>query len=449
MKGNELNRHWVKYLPSFIRKRVGEREYLQNVMSNTGWLLADKIIRMGVGLFVGVWVARYLGPEQFGLFSFAGAFVALFSAISTLGLDGIVVRNIVRDSSTKNETLGSAFILKFIGGVATFLFVLAGISMIRPGDSLAFWLTGIISAGMIFQAFDAIDFWFQSQIQSKYSVYAKNFAFLITSIVKILLILSNSSLIAFAWAGLAEVIMGSFGLVFAYEKRGQSLKHWRIRSAQAVSLLKDSWPLMMSGIAVMIYMRIDQIMLDLLVGDQEVGIYSAAVRLAEVWYFIPMIVASSVFPSIVEAKKMSEELFFDRLQKLYNGMALISYLIVLPITILAGWIIVLLFGQPYSKAGLMLAILIWSLVFVSLGVARSTFLTTMNWTKVHLITVSAGCVVNVGLNYLLIPRWGGTGAAFASCVAYWLAAHGTCFFYRPLLKTGHMMTKAMLYPKVW
>jgi O-antigen/teichoic acid export membrane protein len=449
MKGNELNRHWVKYLPSFLRKRVWEREYLQNVMSNTGWLLADKIIRMGVGLFVGVWVARYLGPEQFGLFSFAGAFVALFSAISTLGLDGIVVRNIVRNSSTKDETLGSAFVMKLIGGAATFLFVVVGISMVRPGDSLAFSLTGIISVGMIFQAFDAIDFWFQSQIQSKYSVYAKNSAFLIISSVKIILILSSASLIAFAWAGLAEVIIGSAGLVIAYQKCGRNIMDWRIRSAQALGLLKDSWPLMMSGIAVMIYMRVDQIMLDLMVGDHEVGIYSAAVRLAEVWYFIPMIVASSVFPSIVEAKKMSEELFLDRLQKFYNGMALISYLIVLPVTILADWVINLLFGLPYSRAGLMLAILIWSLVFVSLGVARSTFLTTMNWTKVHLITVSAGCVVNVGLNFLLIPRYGGTGAAIASCIAYWLAAHGACFFYKPLWKTGYMITKAMLYPKVW
>jgi len=444
-----MDQSWVKYLPPFIKHRVEERNYLQNVLSNTGWLLADRIIRMGVGLFVGIWVARYLGPELFGLFSFAGAFVALFSAISTLGLDGIVVRDIVKDLSVKEETLGTTFFLKITGGVATFLIVLSGIALARPGDTLAYWLVGIIAAGMIFQAFDAIDLWFQSQVQSKYSVYAKNFAFLTVSIVKIFLILSKASLIAFAWAGFAEVIIGSAGIMMAYKISGHNMMHWRFSLERAKSLFKDSWPLMMSGIAVMIYMRIDQIMLDLIVGDHEVGIYSAAVRLVEVWYFLPMVFVSSVFPSIVEAKAMDENLFFDRLQKLYNFMALMVYSIALPVTFLAGWIIELLFGLPYSKAGPMLAVLIWSLMFTNLGVARSTFLTTMNWTKVHLVTVSLGCMINVCLNFILIPRYGGMGAAIASCVAYWFAAHGACFFYKPLFKTGYMLTKAMIYPKVW
>lgn len=444
-----MDQSWVKYLPPFIKRRIEERKYLQNVLSNTGWLLADRIIRMGVGLFVGVWVARYLGPELFGLFSFAGAFVGLFSAFSTLGLDGIVVRDIVGDSSLKEETLGTCFALKCIGGVATFLIVLGGIALVRPGDSLAYWLVGIISAGMIFQAFDAIDLWFQSQVQSKYSVYAKNFGFLTVSIVKIFLILSKASLIAFAWAGFSEVIIGSAGIVMAYKRTGDNVTNWRISLVRAKSLLKDSWPLMMSGIAVMIYMRVDQIMLDMMAGDQEVGIYSAAVRLVEVWYFIPMVFVSSVFPSIVEAKAMSEDLFYERLQKLYNFMALMVYFIALPVTFLAGWIIELLFGLPYSKAGPILAVLIWSLMFTNLGVARSTFLTTMNWTKVHLFTVSLGCVINVCLNFLLIPRYGGMGAAIASCVAYWFAAHGACFFYKPLFKTGYMLTKAIVYPRIW
>lgn len=439
----------MKYLPPFLRHRVEKRNYFQNVLSNTGWLLADRVIRMGVGLFVGIWMARYLGPELFGLYSFAGAFVALFSAFSTLGLDGIVIRDIVKTPSIKDETLGTAFVLKLSGGVATFLIVLVGIARLRPGDSLAFWLVGIISAGMIFQAFDAIDFWFQSQVQSKYSVYAKNTSFLIVSIVKIFLILSKASLIAFAWAGFAEVVIGSAAITMAYRMRGHRVTNWRFRLERAKTLFKDSWPLMMSGIAIMIYMRIDQIMLDLMAGDHEVGIYSAAVRLVEAWYFLPMVIVSSVFPSIVEAKSMNEELFYHRLQKLYNFMALMVYFIALPITFLSGWIIQTLFGLPYSGAGPMLAVLIWSLMFTNLGVARSTFLTTMNWTKVHMVTVSLGCCINVLLNLLLIPRYGGMGAAVASCVAYWFAAHGACYFYKPLYKTGTMLTKAIICPKVW
>lgn len=172
-----MNYILTKCIPSFIRIRLEGRTALQKILANTGWLFVDKILRMGVGLLVGVWVARYLGPEQFGLYNYALSFVALFSAFATLGLDGIVVRDIVRDPSYKNEILGTAFILKLLGGISTLILAVGAVSLLRPHDNLTRWLVGIIAAGTIFQAFDVIDFWFQSQVQSKYTVYAKNVAF--------------------------------------------------------------------------------------------------------------------------------------------------------------------------------------------------------------------------------------------------------------------------------
>lgn len=444
-----MNQAWIRYLPEFIRTKVEGRHYLQNVISNTGWLFADNILRMGVGLLVGVWVARYLGPEQFGQLSYALAFTALFSSVASLGLDGIVVRNIVRDPSCKEETLGTAFLLKIIGGSATFVLTMAAIFMLRPADGLTHWLVGIIAAGTIFQAFDTIDFWFQSQVQSKYTVLAKNTAFIICSIIKIACLIAKAPLIAFAWIALFEIITGSTGLIVAYKSRRGYLGEWRGSLNRARELLKDSWPLIFSGIVSMVYMRIDQVMLGEMAGNEEVGIYSAAVRLAEVWYFIPMTVVSSVFPSIVEARTMGEELFYERLQKLYNMMALLAYAIAIPVTLLSGWLVKMLFGDAYGRAGFMLAGLIWAGLFVNMGVARSSFLTSMNWTRVHLMTVFLGCVLNVALNFLLIPQYGGMGAVIATCVAYWFAAHGACLVYKPLYKTGYMLTKAMIYPRIW
>jgi len=130
-------------------------------------------------------------------------------------------------------------------------------------------------------------------------------------------------------------------------------------------------------------------------------------------------------------------------------MAFLAYAVAIPVTFIAGWVVKLLFGAAYLRAGAMLAVLIWAGMFTNLGVARSTFLMTMNWTKVHFITVFLGCIINVVLNLLLIPRYGGMGAVIASCVAYWFAAHGSCFVYKPLFKTGSMLTKAMLYPRFW
>jgi len=442
-----MNKFWMEILPPFIRQKLEGRPYLQNVVSNTGWLFAEKMVRMGVGLFVGVWVARFLGPEQFGYLSFALAFVSLFSAIAGLGLDGIVVRDLVCDPSGKDEILGTAFILKLLSGAFTFLTVLAAIRMLRPADSLTFWLVGIIAGGMIFNAFDTIDFWFQSQVQSKYSVVAKSSAFLMISAVKVSLILTKAPLIAFAGAGFAEIVIGSLGMVVTYRVSGRHIRRWRSSLPVAKRLLKDSWPLIFSSVAIMIYMRIDQVMIGEMVGAKEVGVYSVAVQLVEAWYFIPGIIVSSVFPSIVEAKEMGESVFYERLQRLYNFMAFVAYVIVIPVTLISGLVINTLYGAAYSKSGPMLSVLIWSILFTNLGMARSTFLTAMNWTKIHFLTVASGALINVLLNYVLIPKYGGMGAVIASCVAYWFASHGACFVYKPLHRTGLMLTKAIIYPK--
>lgn len=444
-----MKKFWIEVLPPFLRQKLEGRPYLQNVVSNTGWLFAEKMVRMGVGLFVGVWVARFLGPEQFGYLSYALAFVSLFSAIAGLGLDGIVVRDLVRDPSDKDKILGTAFVLKFLSGVFTFLIVLAAIRLLRPTDGLTFWLVGIIAGGIIFNAFDTIDFWFQSQVQSKFSVFAKSSAFLLISVAKVALILTKAPLIAFAVAGFAEIMIGSIGMVITYRVSAGHIRRWRSNLSVAQRLLKDSWPLILSGLAIMIYMRIDQVMIGEMVGSREVGIYSVAVQLVEAWYFIPGIIVSSVFPSIVEAKEMGESVFYERLQQLYNFMAFTAYVIAVPVTFIAGWVIKTLYGGAYSKAGPMLAVLIWSILFTNLGVARSTFLTAMNWTRVHFLTVALGALVNVVINYILIPLYGGMGAVIASCLAYWFAAHGACFIYPPLKKTGGMLTKAMIYPRIW
>jgi len=444
-----MNKFWMEILPPFIRQKLEGRPYLQNVVVNTGWLFAEKIVRMGVGLFVGVWVARYLGPEQFGFLSYALAFVALFSAFAGLGLDGIVVRELVREPSVRNEILGTAFVLKLLSGGLTFFIIITAIHLLRPTDRLTCLLVGISAGGMIFSAFDTIDFWFQSQIQSKFSVYAKSSAFLVVSIAKIVLILWKAPLLAFAYAGLAEIVIGSAGMFVTYRVSGRHVRDWRCNVSCARRMLKDSWPLILSSVAIMIYMRIDQVMLGEMVGGKEVGIYSVAVQLVEAWYFLPGVVISSVFPSIVEAREMGERIFYERLQKLYNFIVFISYIIAIPVTLLAGWFIKTLYGNAYDKAAPMLAVLIWSIVFTNLGMARSTFLTAMNWTKIHFLTVGTGCMINVIFNIFLIPTYGGMGAVIASFISYWFAAHGACFLYPPLFKTGKMLLKAMLFPKFW
>ena len=147
------------------------------------------------------------------------------------------------------------------------------------------WLVGILAAGTIFQAFHAIEFWFESQMQWKFTVFAKTTAFLLISLVKIALILLRAPLVAFAWAGLAEVACGSIGLLLVYRQRGFAVKAWQFSRAMAKSLLKDSWPLVFSTLLTMVYLRIDQVMLGNMAGSVALGNYSVAVRVAELRVF--------------------------------------------------------------------------------------------------------------------------------------------------------------------
>jgi PST family polysaccharide transporter len=408
-----------KLLPSFISDNLNRHPDLKHILLNIGWLSFDRVLRMGVGLFIGVWVARYLGPEQFGLFNYAIAFVALFSSFATLGLDNIVIRDIVRDPSCKYETLGTAFILKFLGSGLTLLLAISVIYFLHPDNSLMQWSVGIIAAATIFQSIDVIDFWFQSQIQSKYTVWARNIAFILIALLRVMLIQMHAPLIAFVFASSLEIVLAAIGLLVTYRSlKEQRLKSWRFNFPRAKLLLKNSWPLMISGMAIMLYMKIDIVMLGEMVGDREVGIYAAATRFSELWYFIPMAITSSVFPSIIEARKIDEIKYYNRLQKLFDLMTGLALAIAIPMTFLSNFVIRILYANNYVGAGPILAIHIWAALFVFLGVAQSPWDITEGLTKLAMIRTLIGAFINISLNILLLPLYAGLGAAIATVVAY-------------------------------
>ncbi|MDF5711732.1 MAG: flippase [Nostoc sp. S4] len=399
---------------SFLKSRSG----LRAIIANTGWLFVDRILRMGVGLIVGVWVARYLGVQQYGLLNYATAFVALFSSFATLGLDNVVIRDIVRDSSVKQNILGTSFWLKLFGGVSSLLLAISAIYVLRQDDKMTISLVAILGSAGIFQAFDTIDFWFQSQVQSKYTVVAKNTAFIIITLIKVALIKMQAPLIAFAWMTVGEMALGAMGLAIAYKIKGYSLRLWCWSFSVAKTLLKESWPLILSGVTIMIYMRIDQIMLGEMVGDRAVGIYSAASRISEVWYFIPTAIVSSVSPAIFAAKHSSEEVYYQRIKQLLRLMVLISMTIALPMSFLSGSIISMLFGDSYAAAAGILAIHIWASLFVFVGVGASPWFIAEGLTHLYLRRTLIGAIINVLLNLFLIPTYSGMGAAIATVISY-------------------------------
>lgn len=435
-----MNATWLKYLPSFLSARLDGRNTLQAVLGNTSWLFADKIVRMGVGLYVGIWLARYLGPEGFGQLSYAIAFVALFSAIATLGMDSIVVRELVRHPEKKDEIVGSAFFLKFIGGCLAFSIALTAIWFMRPTDTLSLWLVGIIALGMVFQAVDAVDFLFQSKVQSRYTVYAKNSAFLLASAVKVWLILNQAYLIAFAWVGLVEIMVGAMSLLLVYKAAGNEFFRIRIRFSLMHDLFRKSWPLLLSGLAVMAYMRVDVVMLKEMVGDREAGIYAAATSLSEIWYFLPMVIVASLSPVIIKSRDTNPDLYVRRLRRLYFFMVWLAIGVALPLSFLSTWLVGILYGQEFSEAAPVLAVHLWAGIAVFLGVASSQFLLAEQLQKISFYRTVIGLACNVALNFVLIPIWGSMGAAIATVVSYFIATFSLVFFKNTRPHTVYLLT---------
>ncbi len=377
---------------------------------------------MGFGLIIGVWVARYLGVKQFGILNYATAFVAIFNPLATLGLDAVVVRRLVGNPVQQQQILGTSFLMRLISGCVTWLITVLGIYLLRHDDLTTMITVTILGATSVFQSIDTIDLWFQSQVQSKYSVLAKNAAFLITALIKVVLITIQAPLLAFVAVILLEIVLGAVGMLIVYRQQRNFIRLWQWSRSLAKDLLRESLPLILSGLTIMIYMRIDQIMLGQMIGDKAVGIYSAATRISEVWYFIPMTVSSSVMPSIFKAKEIGEELYYQRIGSLNRGLVWLAIAVAVIMTFIANPLVAILFGNSYLESGMILSVHIWASVFVFTGVATSSWFVAENLTYLSLYRAVSGAIVNVLLNIFLIPIYGGLGAAIATVIAQAVAS---------------------------
>lgn len=402
-------------LKSFIHGAIihqGFRRYF----ANTSWMFAEQMLRMVSGLVVGIWVARYLGPSQFGLFSYAIAFATLFSSIAKLGLDSILVSELVRTPQLRDIYLGTAFWLKLTGAIVM-LATMAVAVRFTSNNAITNLYIFIIGSGSVFQAFEVVDFYFQSKVLSKFVSICKMTQLLISALLKLYLIFIEADLFWFVMVSLVDqVTLGiSLFLAYRYQKLTNLYRNFDIKIAK--SILSKSWPLIISGLVISIYMRIDQVMINEMMGAKDVGIYSAAVRLTEVWYFLPVIITNSLLPAIINAKKIGEDNYYQRLQQLYTLMIWLAVSIALAMTFLSNWIILTLYGVAYIDAGNVLMINIWTGVFVFFGSAWSKWMLVENRLKMTTFFQINAMLFNVILNLILIPRFGIYGAAISTLIA--------------------------------
>lgn len=420
--------NWSKYLPKFISDKLKNHLDLQPIIGNSAWLLIDKILRMGVGILIGAWVARYLGPENFGLLNYALSFTMIFGAIASVGIDGILIRELVKNPELKNNLLGSAFTLKIIGSFSAFSISLITVYLLQSEQPIIIFLVGISSATFIFQTVNVIDCYFQANLLSKNTVFSASAAFILISLTKVLLILSSAPLIMFAWANFGEIILTSGFLLLAYKLNHHKIKEWQFEINLTYKLFKESLPMILSALAVTLYMRLDVLMLKEMANESDVGLYAAATRISEILYVLPGILVASYSPTLIRAHKNSNREYLEKLNTLYFSLTWISIGFATLIFCYSDEIIKLLFGSRYIESGSILAIHLWSSIAVSLGIASSQYLLIENFLDVAFYRTLIGLFSNILLNLLLIPIMGAKGAAISTVISYFLATYSMIFF---------------------
>lgn len=443
-----MDASWLRWLPKLLSQYIADRQNLQAILKNSSWLIVDKVVRMLVGLFVGIWVARYLGPESFGQLNYAVAFVSLFTAAASVASESIVVRELVSYPEHKNEIMASAFCLKLIGCIAALFISQLAIWKFGSGDKAVLLMVCIVASGMIFQAVDVVDYWFQSQMKSKFTILARGLAFILFSFVKIVLIVTKGPLITFALTVLAEAVVGSVGLIVVYRINGHFLRLRFLSVKWAKKITQHSFFLMLSGFAVAFYMKIDQVMISNMVGNRELGVYSVATRLSEIWYFLAVAISSSVFPSLIESKKRDILLFDLQYRNLCWAMAFLSISIALVTGLSSEILVDVLYGSEFKESAPILSLHIWSVVFVYCAFPTTLLLTIDGLQRYVFASTLLGATCNLGLNLYLIPLYGGVGAAIATVVSYFVSGYLAYFIFPQTRYAVIIITKSIVRPWV-
>lgn len=397
------------------------REYItaegfKKYAANASWLVVGRGITLIISFFVATYVARYLGPTNYGTLSYAIGFIGLFSFLANLGIDQVLYRDLIKYPEREKELLGSSLALKLVAGVVTYLLVTAATFVI--GDS---WFVSslilIIGLSFFLQPFQIINFYFLAHVNSKKVTIVSIAVVIILSLLKLFLVMSGKGIYFFSAIFVIEQFLYAIFFVYLYRKSG-SVFSWRYSAASAKLILKDSWPYMISTAFAVIYTRIDQVMIKHYIDVTSVGIYDAAVRVAEVWYFVPGAVISSVFPAIIKSRETTDGTYERRLLHFFLIIIILATCFALPIHFLSGTIMGLLFGSQYSGAEGILSIYVWGGIGYSLSIAITQYLSAENHRTAIFMSSFVGMIVNVILNMIWIPKFGIYGAAWATLVAY-------------------------------
>lgn len=390
-------------------------------MANTGWIFADFFLRQGLNIIVGIYVARYLLPEGLGSLSYATTYLQLLQPFAYIGLTAIVIRDLVKFKDDAPAIMGTAFVFKLCASIISFISILVIVYFLN-NDSISKWYIVIASASLLISPLQVIDFYFQAQVKAKYIVYSQQISSVIISLLRLTGVFLAFNITWFVWMLLAETVVTSVMLILFYTVNKQQISLWKFEKHIAKRFLGELWPVIFSGFFIALYMRIDQLMIFEMLDAKSLGIYAAAVKLCEPFYVVATLICSSLFPAIVNGLEISRAEYEYRLQRLFNILTWLSIIASVFIHFTSPLIIKLIYGSEYDGAEVILQVYFWASILVFQGVVAGQAYVTEKLQLYGTLYTAIGAAINIGLNYILIPKMGVVGAAIATLVAYTFSA---------------------------
>lgn len=407
---------------------------------NSIWIISERIIQMLISLVVGSLSARYLGPGNYGLINYGQSIVLLFSAITKLGLENIIIKEYIDNKDDNGEIVGSAITLRLISSLISMILIIGTVMILKPNNTLILWITIIQALCLFFQTYEIFEFYFQSKLESKKVSIAKVIAYIAAALYKIYLLVTSKSVIWFCFATLIDyaIIMIILYILFKKEKKLKTSKN------KMKQLFTKGSPFIISSIMITIYMQTDKIMIGSMLDEYQLGLYSAATAICLLWGFLPEAIINSMRPVIFEKKKINEEEYKVKLKLLLRIIFWIGIVFCFCICCFSKLIIYILYGKKYIEAQTSLIIAVWYTTFAYLGTSRTVWLVAENKSKYAKWFTIWGAIINVFLNSILIPKFGINGAAIATLTSQIFAVIIAPLFYKETKEFSKIVFKAIV-----
>lgn len=414
------------------------------VVSNAKWMIAEQAVQMLVSLIIGMITARYLGPANYGVINYCVAYVSFFTAIAGLGIEAIVVKELVAHLDREGEIVGSSIFLRTGAGLLSIISIMLILFFVDEGNTLILRVGFLQSMVLVFRAFEIFDFWFQSKLQSKYSSILKSISYVLVALYKVYILIAGKSVEWFAFSTSLDFLIIAILLTGAYFKHGGV----KLSVSRDVSrlLISQGYHFMISNLIITVYAQMDKIMIKHYMSEADVGLYSAAIMICTYWHLVPTAIINSVRPVIMELKASgNEEQYKRRLQQLYTLLTWLGFGVSTVVSLLAKWIMLIAYGETYVSASGALIIAIWYTTFSTLGVARGNWLVCEDKNKYAKWFVLFGAITNVILNAVLIPIMGIEGAAVATLITQIVVCYVGPACFKETRENASAMLKAIIF----